>query len=313
MTELRLPRLPQNSKLTNPDGTATIAFQRWWQRVVERIEDAINNAEAAQMAADAASGQARNAQVDASEALQSAGMDPSYRFAANEDNFSPPVVHFDFDALSLAPPVVTGEFLPIDGGTMRGAIKGAEGTVGAPGYAFSGDADTGFYHPAANEIGIGVNGTAVMRITSTGLGIGTAVPAYKLDVALHGVAGNVGSSVRFGAVSDQYSIRLFSGTDSFSSPYCQVMGPKDAAGFIAFTAGASDAEVMRVTPTQVGIGETLPDYKLDVNGSFGFAPGASVTPTDNGDIVFQLTSDTLFTIKAKGSDGTIRSADITLA
>lgn len=73
-------------------------------------------------------------------------------------------------------------------------------------------------------------------------------------------------------------------------------------------------ERMRITSAgDVGINEPLPDYKLDVNGTFGFSPGASVTPVDNGDVVFQLTSNTSFTIKAKGSDGTIRTVALTLA
>lgn len=63
----------------------------------------------------------------------------------------------------------------------------------------------------------------------------------------------------------------------------------------------------------VGIGETSPDYKLDVNGSFGFTPGSSVTPADNGDVVFELTNNTTLTIKAKGSDGTVRTATVTLS
>jgi hypothetical protein len=63
----------------------------------------------------------------------------------------------------------------------------------------------------------------------------------------------------------------------------------------------------------MGIGETAPDYKLDVNGSLGITPGASVTPADNGDVVFQLTDNTTLTIKAKGSDGTVRSVALTLA
>lgn len=67
------------------------------------------------------------------------------------------------------------------------------------------------------------------------------------------------------------------------------------------------------TQGKVGIGEAVPDYKLDVNGTFGFTPGSSVTPVDNGDVVFQLTSNTQLTIKAKGSDGTVRSVNLTLA
>jgi hypothetical protein len=43
------------------------------------------------------------------------------------------------------------------------------------------------------------------------------------------------------------------------------------------------------------------------------SPPASVTPANNGDVTFQLTSDTQLTIKVKGSDGTVRSASLTLA
>lgn len=64
---------------------------------------------------------------------------------------------------------------------------------------------------------------------------------------------------------------------------------------------------------RVGVGENTPDYKLDVNGTFGFTPGASVTPVDNGDVVFELTSNTSLTVKAKGSDGTVRTVALTLA
>lgn len=64
---------------------------------------------------------------------------------------------------------------------------------------------------------------------------------------------------------------------------------------------------------RVGIGELAPDYKLDVNGTFGFTPGASVTPVDNGDVVFELTNNTTLTVKAKGADGVVRSGTVTLA
>jgi hypothetical protein len=43
------------------------------------------------------------------------------------------------------------------------------------------------------------------------------------------------------------------------------------------------------------------------------APGASVTPANNGDVTWQLTSNTSLTFKAKGSDGTVRSGSVTLS
>lgn len=63
----------------------------------------------------------------------------------------------------------------------------------------------------------------------------------------------------------------------------------------------------------VGINETAPDYKLDVNGTLGFTPGTSVTPVDNGDVVIEFTNNTTLTFKGKGSDGTVRSGTLTLA
>lgn len=42
-------------------------------------------------------------------------------------------------------------------------------------------------------------------------------------------------------------------------------------------------------------------------------PPASVTPANNGEMTFQLTSDTSLTVKVKGSDGVVRSTSLTLA
>lgn len=41
-------------------------------------------------------------------------------------------------------------------------------------------------------------------------------------------------------------------------------------------------------------------------------PPASSTPANNGELVFQLTSNTSLVIKVKGSDGTVRSTTLTL-
>lgn len=67
------------------------------------------------------------------------------------------------------------------------------------------------------------------------------------------------------------------------------------------------------TTSNVGIGESSPDYTLDVNGTIGFTPGVSVVPIDNGDVVFEFTNNTTITIRAKGTDGTVRSGTITLS
>lgn len=43
------------------------------------------------------------------------------------------------------------------------------------------------------------------------------------------------------------------------------------------------------------------------------APPASATPADNGDLVFEKTSNTVLKIKLRGSDGTVRSVSLTLS
>ena len=54
------------------------------------------------------------------------------------------------------------------------------------------------------------------------------------------------------------------------------------------------------------------DKSAKVYGDFEFTPGSSVTPTNNGDAVFEATSDTTLTVKLKGSDSAIRSGAIAL-
>lgn len=58
---------------------------------------------------------------------------------------------------------------------------------------------------------------------------------------------------------------------------------------------------------------TLISTNCAVGGNIILNPKVSSTPSNNGEMVFQLTSNTQLTIKVKGSDGVVRSANITLA
>lgn len=60
--------------------------------------------------------------------------------------------------------------LALDGqSTMTGALKLANGTVSAPACAFGADADSGLYRIGGNNIGVGVGGTKIIDIASTGI------------------------------------------------------------------------------------------------------------------------------------------------
>lgn len=65
-----------------------------------------------------------------------------------------------------------GGGLPTTGGTLSGPLLLPAGTVGAPAVAFSDDADgtgTGIYRPAANTIGIALNGTLALSIPAASI------------------------------------------------------------------------------------------------------------------------------------------------
>jgi len=69
------------------------------------------------------------------------------------------------------------------GVTVTGNVAVGDGSESSPSITFSGDTDTGIYRTASNAINFGTNGAERMRLTNTGLGIGTQSPAYKIDIS----------------------------------------------------------------------------------------------------------------------------------
>jgi hypothetical protein len=69
-------------------------------------------------------------------------------------------------------------------GNVTGArLVAADGTVSLPAITFTGDGNTGIFHPAADTIAFCEGGAEVMRIASSALvGINTDDPQYRLDV-----------------------------------------------------------------------------------------------------------------------------------
>lgn len=77
------------------------------------------------------------------------------------------------------------------------------------------------------------------------------------------------------------------------------------SGFTFLTVGASGLQI-NDTANSIGLFNLLP------TGQINMRPPSSATPSFNGQATFEFTSDTTFTIKAKGSDGTVRSVALTL-
>lgn len=164
--------------------------------------------------------------------------------------------------------------------------------------------------------------TPIIFDASNNVGIGQLAPGGKLHIR-QDASGAVSTSLilanpALNAAGTGVDLRFYP-NDGQESRYAAIRSVQTISGNYAdlrFFTAASDTPVERLRIAyagNVGIGETEPDYKLDVNGTFGFTPGASVTPVDNGDVVFEATNNTTFTVKLKGSDGTVRTGTITLA
>ena len=61
-------------------------------------------------------------------------------------------------------------------------LSDVDGTAATPAIRGT-DANTGIFFPAADQLAASVNGVEGLRLTSTGLGIGTSSPGQKLEVA----------------------------------------------------------------------------------------------------------------------------------
>ena len=86
--------------------------------------------------------------------------------------------------------------------------------------------------------------------------------------------------------------------------------------FTVLTENGSPAVVQTDTgsaPNEIPLNQYLGELAYMNPEAVVIQPQASVTPNGIGDMVFQLTSNTSLVIKVKGSDGTVRSATLTLA
>lgn len=135
-----------------------------------------------------------------------------------------------------------------------------------------------------------INGGEKMRLTSTGLGIGMTAPPLKLSI-LSGVT-----------TSDASTPVVMLGSDR-NDRYASINSLRgSASSFIGLTLSTSNnaapAEVAWLMPN----GDLMHKVNADIY----------ALPT-NGTMMFQLVSDTSLKVLVRGSDGTTRSASLTLA
>jgi len=118
----------------------------------------------------------------------------------------------------------------------------------------------GIYANNSKQLIFEANGTAEqMRLTSTGLGIGTSSPSYRLDVN----SGSGGFSARIASTSTIAALLFNDSATTGLGPFVSSSGNNLIFG------RAGVAEYMRITDAgNVGIGTSSPSFKLDLSGTF---------------------------------------------
>jgi hypothetical protein len=218
---------------------------------------------------------------------------------------------------------------------VTGVSTFAAGTAALPALTTTGDTNTGIFYPAADTFAVTTGGTERYRVDSSGnVGIG-ATPSSRLDVA------NSGTPVVF-------SMTL-TGVQRWQQIIDTSLGNwtlRDQTGSIdALIVGAGSGNVgIGVTPSYklhvagtgyfsstltldgatrlAGAGSNSLNFntnsvdRVTIDGSGNTIVTTTATAPSLGtarQMVFNLTSDTNLRISVRGTDGTTRTANITLA
>jgi hypothetical protein len=158
--------------------------------------------------------------------------------------------------------------------SASGVSTFAAGTALLPALTTTGDTNTGIFFPAADTVATSVGGSEGMRLTSTGLGIGTTSPASILNVS------QASPTITLTGSSDAVTAAGAINFSATSTVKWQIGTNLAVGNGLEFNTGSSTGNVMYIARTgNVGIGTGSPDANLTVNGAASFAAGTALLPS----------------------------------
>jgi hypothetical protein len=143
----------------------------------------------------------------------------------------------------------------------------ASGTAAAPSIAFAGDLDTGLFTGAANTVGIAANGSAVLTVSGTNVGIGTNSPNAVLDLTATAGAGGQTSVIRFGlgiTAESWIGVANSAGNIIANSTLGDTVIRNDGGKILLSTDSGTTAHAVIDSSGRLGIGVSSPQSQLQV-------------------------------------------------
>ena len=148
----------------------------------------------------------------------------------------------------------------------------------------------------------GLSSTIPMVASVANVGIETTTArGDHVHPAQTSITGNAGTATALSVGADRTKLDAITGTNT--GDQTSIVG---ITGTLAqFNVAVTDADLVSLAGTETLTNKTLTSPVIN--------PAASSTPAANGNMTFELTSNTSLTLKVKGSDGVVRSSVLTLS
>lgn len=142
-----------------------------------------------------------------------------------------------------------------------------------PSYSWYANTNTGLYNPVTNTVGVSTNGSEIARFTTSGLGIGTTTPQYKLHVSATG--SDVYQMVE--AVGGPYTAGTY--YKNTQKTYFAGLNKSVVGNYEIYDQTASASRLSILNGGNIGIGSTTPATNLTVQGNMQavIAPGVATS------------------------------------